>query len=161
MYNIPSARRRKKKFNPLNLIPILDVVFILIFFLLSTAQIMKVFEIGSDLPIFKVSNNSSPKNEELNLKVLLNNKKITFFNKVNGKVLGSLPTLWEDKKFFKDVNTLATQIKDEYLENKRVVFKVDKNVNYQNLIKVMDQVRKNHIVGTEARLLFTQIMFEN
>ena len=45
--------RKLKKPEKLNLVPILDSVFIFIFFLLMSAQFVDVFEIGSSLPMTK------------------------------------------------------------------------------------------------------------
>ena len=51
MYRVPSRRKTKKQMAKPNLIPILDAVFIFIFFLLMSANFIKIFEISSDVPI--------------------------------------------------------------------------------------------------------------
>ena len=61
-YRTPTSRRTKKKKQGLNLIPILDAIFILIFFLLMSAQFVKIYEIGSDVPI--VSDQEPPKDKK-------------------------------------------------------------------------------------------------
>ena len=48
MIRAPSGRKNKKKVKPLNLIPILDSVFIFIFFLLMSANFVEFFEIQSN-----------------------------------------------------------------------------------------------------------------
>ena len=50
-YKLPSRRRRAKKGDGINLTPILDAVFIFIFFLILSAQFIKTFEINSDIPL--------------------------------------------------------------------------------------------------------------
>src|SRR6476661_6977574 len=45
--------RKLKKPEKLNLVPILDSVFIFIFFLLMSAQFVDVYEIGSSVPMTK------------------------------------------------------------------------------------------------------------
>ena len=67
-------RRRMKKPPKLNLIPILDAIFIFIFFLLMSAQFIDIYEIGSDAPI---TSTSSPENKKppLNLTLELNGEK--------------------------------------------------------------------------------------
>ena len=51
MLRAPSRRKRKEPVKRLNLIPILDAVFIFIFFLLMSANFIKIYEVQSDVPI--------------------------------------------------------------------------------------------------------------
>ena len=52
---LPSSRRKKKPDEKLNLVPIMDSVFIFIFFLLMSAQFIHVMEIGSPVPILSAA----------------------------------------------------------------------------------------------------------
>jgi biopolymer transport protein ExbD len=45
MLKIPTSRKRKKPEEKLNLVPIMDSVFIFIFFLLMSASFLKIYEI--------------------------------------------------------------------------------------------------------------------
>ena len=58
---------KRRKNEKLNLIPILDSVFIFIFFLLMSAQFLDLYEIGSDVPIVKSLPSSSSDDKALNL----------------------------------------------------------------------------------------------
>ena len=65
-----APKRKKKKVERLNLIPILDAVFIFIFFLLMSAQFLEIYQVGSDLPI--ATDAPPPKDKDpLNLTCLL------------------------------------------------------------------------------------------
>ena len=59
------GKRRDKE--GLNLIPILDAVFIFIFFLLMSAEFLNLREIGSDVPIVQSLPSKSDKKDALNL----------------------------------------------------------------------------------------------
>src|SRR6476620_10357704 len=56
-----------KKPEKLNLVPILDSVFIFIFFLLMSAQFVDVYEIGSSLPMTKDAPAEKNDKDPLNL----------------------------------------------------------------------------------------------
>ncbi len=51
MIRVPTRKRKKKGYAPLNLVPIMDAVFIFIFFLIMSSSFVKMFEIQSDVPI--------------------------------------------------------------------------------------------------------------
>src|SRR5690606_2472556 len=59
--------RKLKKPEKINLVPILDSVFIFIFFLLMSAQFIDVYEIGSSLPMTKDVPDNRDKKDPLNL----------------------------------------------------------------------------------------------
>ena len=62
--------RREDKLEKLNLVPIMDAVFIFIFFLLFSAQFIKLFEIETEAPIVnEVPSNKPLEKEPLNLKL--------------------------------------------------------------------------------------------
>lgn len=69
MYRKPSRKYKNKKVERLNLIPILDSVFIFIFFLLMSANFVRIYEIGSDVPI--ISNSQPPKTNKKRLDLTL------------------------------------------------------------------------------------------
>src|SRR6478752_10075234 len=62
MLRVPTSRKRKKPEEKLNLVPIMDSIFIFIFFLLMSASFLKIYEIGSPIPI--VSDQEKPKDDK-------------------------------------------------------------------------------------------------
>ncbi len=163
MYKVPSARRKKRKFTPLNLIPILDVVFILIFFLLASAQLLRIFEIGSDLPIFRVSTKQDQKEDQFELKVTVNKNSVLLTNYKKGVLIKKINvTDWENEKTMKDINEALISIKKSHPDENRVVVTAQRSVSYQDLVMVLDNVRTNNQAGVkeEDKFLFRQIMFE-
>ena len=163
MYNIPSARRKKRKFTPLNLIPILDVVFILIFFLLASAQLLRIFEIGSDLPIFRISTKIDKKDDQFELKVTVNQNSIILTNFKKGVLLKKINVRkWDDEKVLINLNKAIKKIKKDHPSENRVVVTAHRKVSYQNLVNVLDNIRTNNTgkYTKEEKFLFRQILFE-
>src|SRR5690606_36928263 len=65
-----------KKPEKLNLVPILDSVFIFIFFLLMSAQFVDVYEIGSSVPMTKEAKEEKQEKDPLNLTLEITKTKI-------------------------------------------------------------------------------------
>ena len=68
--------RKIKKPEKLNLVPILDSVFIFIFFLLMSAQFVDVYEIGSSVPMTKEAKVDRDDKDPLNLTLEVNKSQI-------------------------------------------------------------------------------------
>ncbi len=72
-YKTPTSRRVTKKKGGINLIPILDAVFIFILFFLMSTPLVKIYEISSDIRI--VSNEPPPKKQKKQLALTVTIKK--------------------------------------------------------------------------------------
>ncbi len=159
MYKKPSSRRIKKFYAPLNLIPILDSVFILIFYLLMSAQFVKIFEIGSDLPIMADSPPSNMK-DALNLTVDVDQDEIRIFTTVNETLYKTIP-LNSDGTF--DLTTLTgilATLKGRYPKENAIVIRPSSLIKYDDLVKILDSVREKGS-GKSSIDLFAQIIFGN
>ncbi len=143
MYSLPSARRKKPTADKLNLTPILDVVFVLIFFLLFSVQLLRIYEIGSDLPIYQEPAESTPqqKKKKFELKVYVSNKSIRFVNSLNRKVLERFDTDWGNEEFELQIEQKIQEIKNEHPTERRVVIATHKKVIYNNLVMILDKLR--------------------
>jgi biopolymer transport protein ExbD len=157
MYHVPSSRRRKKKEAPLNLLPIMDVVFILIFFLLTSAHFLKVFEIGSDLPVFKLATTDIIEKNEFELKAKIGKGSLILFNGVNQE---SIETFNLNEEFEERLKRVLLELKTKYPEKSRVVLIPDLNIPYDKLVSIMDLFRSDYI-NNAKKILFNQIMFES
>ena len=167
MYRVPSARRRSKPESRINLVPILDAVFIMIFFLLFSAQFVKIFEIGSDLPILSDAPPPPPKLNDkppLNLTIKVKSNQILVFTGQDAKLTRTFNKnnsgIYNVDEFHQYIVELKKQNPEEYT----VVFEPDKKISYVELVKIMDEVRNfrpNELVGWETKDLFNQIVFGN
>jgi biopolymer transport protein ExbD len=161
MYTAPSSKRKKRFFTPLNLIPILDVVFILIFFLLASSQLLRTFEIGSDLPIYKFTEEIPKDESEFQLRVVISNDKIILQNTKKKENLSIIEvTSWDKPEIFlEELNQKIIAIKNNYPGESRVLIKASKKINYQSLIFVLDKIRSED--KAKSRKLFSQLIFES
>lgn len=164
-------KRKGNKIKKLNLIPILDAVFIFIFFLLMSAQFLEIYEIDSDAPAVKmVDRDNKDKKEPLNLTLEISKKEIKVLTGVDAKLVTSISKV--DKKY--DLEKLKKTLVDIKLKNgdeTSVVLRPDETVPYNEIIQIIDTARglrdsePELVVETKkgevkTRKLFEQIIFE-
>jgi biopolymer transport protein ExbD len=172
MIRTPSSRRKKKTEEKLNLIPIMDSVFIFIFFLLMSSQFIKIMEIGSDVPI--VSEAEPPKNKNplaLVLKVMP--EEIILTKGLNASLVGKYPRLETGDYDLEKLHSNLLELKKTDLNEESIVIEPHQQIGYEDLIKVMDAVRiiektdealfKKGKDGLDERIknLFHKIIFGN
>ncbi len=164
--------KKPKKLVKPNLIPILDAVFIFIFFLLMSAQFLDIYEIGSDAPAVKtISEEKKDDRPPLNLTLDITSSEITVKTGLDEKVI---KTIKHSKDGF-DLGALNATLADLKVKNPKensVILRPKSNVPYNELVKIMDNCRSLR-EGTrsiaaenekglvkESRTLFDQIIFE-
>lgn len=129
--------REQQKLERLNLVPIMDAVFIFIFFLLFSAQFIELVLLEAEAPV--VSNISKAKEldeEPLNLNVKIFEDKLEVYT-------GLVPTL-QYKIFLNDKDSL-TKFKNRLIEIRKNNPKDDELIisplsttNYDQVIKVIE-----------------------
>lgn len=164
------GHREKKKIEKLNLIPILDSVFIIIFFLLMSAKFINLRVIGSDLPV--VSETPPPKEKKipLALTLVVKGKTIQVKTGLEGKIIKTInldKESYDRDELYKSLLTL----KKGHPEEKDVILEVDKRIKYSLIVNLMDDVRslkKEDIFEAEVKgkkisidKLFNNIVFSN
>ena len=155
-------RRTPKKLERLNLIPILDAVFIFIFFLLMSAQFLDVYEIGSDAPAMKMVKENDDKKKPLNLKLKIYSTKIVITTGPEDSVYKNIKTNGEKFDYIV-LNKILAEIKKKNLKESSIILKPQKNINYKTVVQIIDQVRyvKSETKGISQMKMFDQVMFEN
>ncbi len=154
-------KRPTKKIPKLNLIPILDAIFIFIFFLLMSAQFIDVYEIGSDAPAIQMVQKEDPK-KPLNLRVKIYPKKLVITTGAENQIFKTLkkigPTYPVD-----ELNNLLAAIKKKNLKEESVILAPQKNISYKNIVQIIDKVRyfKERDNQGQPVKMFDQIMFES
>ena len=146
--------RKIKKPEKLNLVPILDSVFIFIFFLLMSAQFIDVFEIGSSLPMMKESKEDKKEKDPLNLTLEITKTQIIV--KTGLKNQRSRTFASEQKV---EIKQYLTELKKRHPDENTMILKADPKVPFQQLVSVIDstQGRKEK----QEPKLFEQIVFDN
>jgi len=145
--------RKLKKLEKLNLVPILDSVFIFIFFLLMSAQFVDVYEIGSSLPMLKESAEVKDTKDPLNLTLLISKEKIvvqTGLRSIASKTFKS-----EEKV---ELKNYLTELKRKNPTENTMILKTDPKVPFHNLVAVIDSTQNS---VENKNKLFEQIVFDN
>jgi biopolymer transport protein ExbD len=144
---------KMKKPEKLNLVPILDSVFIFIFFLLMSAQFVDVYEIGSSVPMMKEAKNEKQEKDPLNLTLEVSKTQIVV--KTGLRSPRSRTFASEQKKEIRDY---LTELKRQHPKENTMILKADPKISFQNLVTVIDTTQKEK--GSKEEL-FSQIVFDN
>lgn len=155
------VKRKSKRIERLNLIPILDAIFIFIFFLLMSAQFIDVYEIGSDAPAIQMVKQDDKK-KPLNLRVKIYSNKLVITTGADNKIFKTLKKEQGEYPFEK-LNTLLAQLKTEHKSESSIILAPKKNIEYKQIVKIIDKVRyfKNKDRNGEPIKMFDQVMFES
>lgn len=143
-----------KKIEKLNLVPILDSVFIFIFFLLMSAQFVDVYEIGSSVPMTKEVKEEKQEKDPLNLTLEVTKTQIVV--KTGLRSIRSRTFASEQKKEMKDY---LIELKRQHPKENTMILKADPKISFQNLVSVIDSTQNND-AGKDKKL-FDQIVFDN
>lgn len=152
MYRVPShLQRRNKERTKLNLIPILDSVFIFIFFLLVSSNFINLKEVSSVVPI--LSDSAPEKNEEpLALTLVIGKETIKLTTGLNSKSVGEFKI---DE--ISELQKALSEIKANHETEKTIIFEPSENVDYEKIITLMDAVKQD----SSKNELFGNIIFGN
>lgn len=142
-----------KKPEKLNLVPILDSVFIFIFFLLMSAQFVDVYEIGSSLPMMKEAKDEKVEKDPLNLTLEVTKTQIVVKHGLRAPVSRSFAS--EQKKEMKDY---LVELKRRHPKENTMVLKADPKISFQTLATVIDSTQNSKESKDQ---LFPQIVFDN
>lgn len=173
MYSAPSRRKQRKEVQRPNLIPILDAVFIFIFFLLMSASFIKIYEIQSDVPI--INPGQPPKNDKpplaLTLRILQD--QIVIYTGVPSRVRHRINKTPDNTYDFEALRTYLITVKQQNLDERTVILEPLIDITYEEVVNIMDSVRllrrtdpaifKKTEGGLEQRVneLFDNIVFGN
>lgn len=142
-----------KKPEKLNLVPILDSVFIFIFFLLMSAQFVDVYEIGSSVPMMKEASTDKQDKDPLNLTLEVTKTQIvvkTGLKSPRSRTFASEQT--------KEVKDYLTELKEQNPKENTMILKADPKISFQNLVTVIDSTQNPKEM---KKPLFEQIVFDN
>lgn len=166
--------RRSKKIERLNLTPILDAIFIFIFFLLMSAQFIDIHQIGSDAPaVATVTEEKKEKDPPLNLTLDIKNDEILVTTGLDNKIYKRIKLQEKDGKLvLGELIKALVKIKADHIDEKSVIIKPNQEFKYQKLVEIMDAVKKlgkdqGVVSGKNKKgnkiqtdTLFDQIIFE-
>lgn len=173
MYQTPSRRATRREVTKPNLIPILDAVFIFIFFLLMSANFIKVYEIPSDVPI--VSNSEPPKSDKKPLALTLKvyQSSIALYTGVPGRNVRSFQKMPDGNYDLEGLKSYLIGLKKANLHEDTAILEPVVDLSYEEIVKIMDAVRMlrntdpdiytkdKQGMDVKLKTLFAQIIFGN
>lgn len=166
------ARRRRKKQEKINLVPIMDATFIFIFFLLMSVNFSTINEVGSDLPI--ISNNEPPPDKKpLALTLNIDESGINILTGVPGTLKARIEKNADGEYDLEKLHAFLVSVKKEHTNERSIVLNPMVNIDFEEIVKIMDSVRllektdeaifnKNKDgISEKVLMLFDQIIFGN
>lgn len=144
---------KMKKPEKLNLVPILDSVFIFIFFLLMSAQFVDVYEIGSSVPMTKEAKEDKQEKDPLNLTVEVTKDQVVVKTGLRNPRSRSFASAQSD-----EIKDYLTELKKSHPSENTMILKADPKLSFQTLVTVIDTTQ----TGKDKKSkLFEQIVFDN
>ena len=173
MLRVPTSRKRKKPEQKLNLVPIMDSVFIFIFFLLMSASFLKIYEIGSDVPI--ISDSEPPKNQKdpLALTLEIESNEIVLSRGIPSRPVRRFKRQADGEFNYEELHGALIDIKKKHVDEDTIIFEPKGDLTYEEIVKIMDAVRmlnktdeaifKTNKDGIDEKInnLFSKIIFSN
>ncbi len=172
MLRAPSRRKRKEPVKRLNLIPILDAVFIFIFFLLMSANFIKIYEVQSDVPIVSTTPPKSKK-KPLALTLKVTGSGLNLYTGVPSRMVKKIKKTQEGEYNLEALHDFMVNIKKANAKERSLILEPIVDVDYEALVKIMDTIRMYRNtddkvwykdkagVDIQAKHLFDQIVFGN
>jgi biopolymer transport protein ExbD len=146
------TRHEMKKPERLNLIPIMDAVFIFIFFLLMSAQFVNVFELGSSVPMVREVKENEIDKDPLNLVIEIHAEEVVVKKGKDGVRVGA----FRDEELEK-MRTVLAGLKEKYPKEKVAQLRPKGKIPFHRLVKVIDHTKENP--KTKIKL-FEEIVFD-
>ncbi len=173
MLKVPTSRKRKRPEEKLNLVPIMDSIFIFIFFLLMSASFLKIYEIGSPVPIISTSDPLPDEKNPLALTLTAETNKIVFSRGVPSREFKSFNRGPDGNFNYEEIHAFIIDIKKEHLNENTIILDPVGDLPYEEIVKIMDAVRmlnrldealfKKNKEGLDEKVneLFNKIIFSN
>ncbi len=144
--------RKIKKIEKLNLVPILDSVFIFIFFLLMSAQFVDVYEIGSSLPMTQEIEDKKDK-DPLNLTLEVSKDEVVVKTGIKNPRSRSFASTQAP-----ELTNYLRELKATNPKENTMIVKADPKISFQALITFIDNTQGDRL---KKEKIFEQIVFDN
>ena len=173
MLRVPTSRKRKRPEEKLNLVPIMDSVFIFIFFLLMSASFLKIYEIGSPIPIISDKQPPKPEKDPLALALTLETNELILLRGVPQREIKRFKRQPDGAFDYEALHESLIQIKKQHLSEDSIIFEPIGDLTYEEIVKVMDAVRmmkktdesimkpNEEGIDEPVKSLFEKIIFSN
>ena len=129
---------RYKGRHEINVVPMIDMMIILVFFLIFTAVFTKTNVLELNLPGADSAVPDLP--EGLNLEVIIRKDRIEVADRGTG-LLKSLPLAADAKYDLKGLSDYLQLVKSKYPDKTDATILLEQDIQYDTLVQVMDTVR--------------------
>ncbi len=165
MMRKPSRRAlARPKTVRLDLVPILASVFIFIFFLLMSANFIKIFEIPSDVPLFSQATHDN-KEKSLGLTIRISDNDIQILTGIPASVVKTVRKLNPNDYDLNTLHQTLLDLKKRYPKENVAILEPLNDISYDKLVQIMDEIRLLKHTDPEleekTRVLFGDIVFGN
>ena len=149
------SRAHRDGSQEINVVPFIDMMIILVFFLIFTAVFTKTHILELDLPAAQTAVPSLP--QGLNLEVIVRDSVIEVADRATG-VMKRLPA-GEDGHDLQGLSEYLQLVKSRYPEHEQATILMEQTIAYEVLVQVMDVVRVFQVPGSQWAFgeLFPQI----
>ncbi|MBF0316002.1 MAG: biopolymer transporter ExbD [Oligoflexia bacterium] len=125
---------------PLNLVPVMDCVFILMFFLLQSAQFIHLYELSSETPVIaSVPSDKELEHEPLNLTVKVMERGLEIRSGMQGKLISKISDI-ANKINQEELSSQLFSIRVKNPLEKFVIIAPEIDIKYEKIVKVMEAV---------------------
>jgi biopolymer transport protein ExbD len=171
-YKLPSRRHAKPaESGSVNLVPMIDSIFNLIFFVMISANFMPIHQITSPIPIVS---DKEPKDEKnpLNLTLEIEPEVIHVKTGLNNDIKLSLKKI-NNQYPIDELHAALLDFKKKFPQEASVIFLPNDEIDYRTLVKLMDSVKilsptdeaiyyqNKEGVSIKAESLFSDIIYGN
>jgi biopolymer transport protein ExbD len=129
----------------INVVPMVDMMLILVFFLIFSAVFTKTNILELNLPGADAAVPDLP--QGLNLEVIIRKNGIEIADRGTG-LLRTLPLIGEVQDF-KGVSDYLQLVKSKYPDKTDATILLEQDIEYETLVKVMDTVRVFQVPGSQ------------
>lgn len=149
-------RHRKERDTNPNLIPVMDVTFLFIFFLLMSAQFIEVSQIVSDAPTIKTAS-ANDDEKPLNLTIVIEKDNITLQKGLEGIMVKRLARTKEYSEL-NELHAVLMDIKRSAPNERTIIVRPSSEIPYEEVVRVLDSVRE--VKPRSEEKLFDLVVFE-
>lgn len=173
MLKVPSSRKRRKPQEKLNLVPIMDSIFIFIFFLLMSATFLKINEVGSDVPIISDAEPPKEQKDPLALTLKMDTDELTLSRGIPSRTVQTYKRQADGQFNLDELHVTLIGLKKQHIDENSIILEPEGDLTYEEIVKIMDTVRKLNKTdeaiykpnkdGIDEKLkeLFSKIIFSN
>lgn len=173
MLKVPSARRRKKPAVKLNLIPVMDIIIIFIFFILMSGTFLKINEVGSDVPLISDIAPVEDVSDTMALTLAIKSNEMILSKGVPSTMIQKFQRQADGLFNYEELHTVLVGIKKDNVKENSIIFEPVDDLTYEEIVKIMDTVRKlnntdeaiyhtnKEGVDEKLKVLFSKIIFSN